>query len=179
MELKKEIMNEKSIERAIKRIAFQIVEKNKGLQDVCLVGIRTRGVPMAKKLANYLSEIENKKVPLGVLDITLYRDDLSKISENPLLKGSEIGFDVEGKKIILVDDVLYTGRTIRAAISGILDFGRPAEVKLCVLIDRGHHEMPIQADYIGKSVPTSKDEVIKVTFNETDDDEKVRIYCKK
>ncbi|MBS3741554.1 MAG: bifunctional pyr operon transcriptional regulator/uracil phosphoribosyltransferase PyrR [Candidatus Cloacimonetes bacterium] len=179
MELKRIIMDEKSIERAIKRIAFQIIEKNKGLEDICLVGIRTRGVPMAKKLANYLREIENKEVPMGILDITLYRDDLSKVAEQPLLKGSEIGFDVEGKSVIIIDDVLYTGRTVRAAISGLLDFGRPDKIELCVLIDRGHHEMPVKADYVGKYVPTSQEEVIKVTFHETDEDEKVRIYLKK
>lgn len=178
MNLKRVIMDENSIERALKRIAYQIMERNKGLENVCLVGIRTRGVPMASKLVDYLNAISEIEVPLGILDITLYRDDLSQVSEQPLIESSEIGFDVDGKTIIIVDDVLFTGRTIRAAISGLLDYGRPGKIELCVLVDRGHHEMPVKADYVGKHVPTSRDEVIKVTFNETDDDEKVRIYQK-
>ena len=130
---------------------------------------------MATRLAAYLKEIEGVDVQIGILDISLYRDDLSLIAEQPVMKGSEINFDVKDKKVILVDDVLYTGRTARAAIDGVLDFGRPQQVQLAVLIDRGHHEMPVKADYVGRFVPTSSEEIIKVSFDDTDKDEKVRV----
>ncbi|MDO9577402.1 MAG: bifunctional pyr operon transcriptional regulator/uracil phosphoribosyltransferase PyrR [Candidatus Cloacimonadales bacterium] len=175
MKIKSEIMDAKAINRTLKRMAYEIVEFNKGLGDVYLIGIRSRGVPMAERLSAYLKEIEGVDVPVGILDISLYRDDLSLIAEKPVMKGSEIKFDVKDKKVILIDDVLYTGRTVRSAIDAILDFGRPKQIQLCVLIDRGHHEMPVKADYVGRFVPTSGDEIIKVSFVDTDDDEKVRI----
>jgi len=178
MKVKSLIMETKDIERSLKRMALEIVEQNNGLENVFLVGIKSRGVPMANRMADFLKEIEGMDVPVGVLDITLYRDDLSTIADKPVINGSQLDFDVVGKKIILIDDVLYTGRTVRAAIDAILDFGRPAGIQLCVLIDRGHHEMPVHSDYVGRVVPTSKNEIIKVSFVDTDDDEKVRVMVR-
>jgi pyrimidine operon attenuation protein/uracil phosphoribosyltransferase len=171
-------MDAKDMEHSMKRIALEIVEKNKGLQNVHLVGIQTRGVPMADRIARFLREIEAAEINVGTLDITLYRDDLSLVAEKPMMKGSDIDFEVENSSIILVDDVLFTGRTVRAAIDAILDIGRPANIQLCVLIDRGHQEMPVKANYVGRNVPTSINEVIKVTFEDTDEDEMVRIMEK-
>jgi len=168
-------MDVKAIERSMRRIALEIVEYNKSMDDVYLVGIKSRGVPMADRLSKYLSEIEKLDVKTGIIDISLYRDDLSKVAENPVHKGSHIDFNVENAKIILVDDVLYTGRTVRAAIDAVLDIGRPKEIQLCVLIDRGHKELPIHADYVGRYVPTSGEEIIKVSFIETDEEENVKI----
>jgi pyrimidine operon attenuation protein/uracil phosphoribosyltransferase len=179
MLIKSEILNKKAIERSLRRIALEIAEVNKGLENVFLIGIRSRGVPMAKKLAVYLKELEDHEMPVGIIDISLYRDDLSLISEKPIVKGSEINFDINGKIVILIDDVLYTGRTVRSAIDAVLDFGRPKQIQLCVLIDRGHHEMPVKADYIGRYVPTSSDEIIKVALEETDGEEIVRIMERK
>jgi pyrimidine operon attenuation protein / uracil phosphoribosyltransferase len=175
MKIKSEIMDKRAIDRTMKRMAYEIVEFNKGLENVYLIGIRSRGVPMAERLSVYLKEFEGVDVPVGILDISLYRDDLSLIAEKPVLKGSEIEFDVNDKKVILIDDVLYTGRTVRSAIDAVLDFGRPKQIQLCVLIDRGHHEMPVKADFTGRFIPTSSEEIIKVSFIDTDDDEKVRI----
>jgi pyrimidine operon attenuation protein/uracil phosphoribosyltransferase len=175
MQLKSMIMNSNEIERALRRMALEIMEKNKGANDVCLVGIKRRGVPMAHYISNFLRDNEHVNIPVGSLDITLYRDDLTMLAEKPLFKGSQIGFEVKDKHIILVDDVLYTGRTVRAAIDGVLDHGRPKSIQLCVLIDRGHHEMPVVADFVGKFVPTSKSEVIKVNFYSTDEIENVSI----
>lgn len=178
MKFKSEIMDKAAISRAIRRIAHQIIEQNKGLDNIYIVGIRSRGVPMAERLVSYLNEIEDADIKCGILDITLYRDDLTTISHQPVMKGSEIEIDVKDKKIILVDDVLYTGRTVRAAIDGILDFGRPKEIQLCVLIDRGHRELPIKSNFVGKNVPTAQNEVIKVKFEETDEKDSVEIYTK-
>lgn len=178
MHEKSVIMDAKDMEYSMKRIALEIVEKNKGLQNVHLVGIQTRGVPMANRIAGFLREIEAAEVNVGTLDITLYRDDLSLVAEKPMMKGSDIDFEVENSNIILIDDVLFTGRTVRAAIDAILDIGRPANIQLCVLIDRGHQEMPVRANYVGRNVPTSINEVIKVTFEDTDEDEMVRIMEK-
>jgi pyrimidine operon attenuation protein/uracil phosphoribosyltransferase len=171
-------MDANSIERAIKRMAHEIIEQNKGLNDVYLVGIRTRGVPIAERIAKYFEEVENVKLPVGLLDITLYRDDLSTISHQPIIKGSQIDFELDKTSVVLFDDVLYTGRTIRAAIEALLDFGRPKQIQLCVLIDRGHREIPIKADYVGKNVPTSLDEIIKVSLLETDENDSVYIFRK-
>lgn len=172
---KSQIMDASQIERTIKRIAHEIIENNRRLEDIYIVGIRSRGVPMAKRLAEYMSKIENMPIEIGILDITLYRDDLSTISHQPVVKGSDINLDLENKNVILIDDVLYTGRTVRAAIDAILDYGRPKEIQLCVLIDRGHRELPIKANYVGRNVPTSANEIIKVAFLETDGEEAVKI----
>lgn len=178
MKVKSQIMDKAAIDRALKRMAHEIVEQNKGLEHLYLVGIRTRGVPMAERVAEYLKEIENREIPVGVLDITLYRDDLSTISHQPVIKGSKIDFEIDNTKVILFDDVLYTGRTVRAAIDALLDFGRPKQIQLCVLIDRGHRELPIKADFVGKNVPTSSEEIIKVTFEESDQEDNVFIMIK-
>lgn len=162
------IMSEADVQRAIIRIAHEIVERNQGLDNVALIGIQTRGVPMAKAIRKYLEEIENIKVPLGILDITFYRDDLSMLSAHPVVNGTDIPFDVNGKKIIVVDDVLFSGRTIRSAIDNIFDMGRPDCIQLAILVDRGHRQLPFRADYVGKNVPTSIHEHIKVELEDVD-----------
>lgn len=158
------IMDEDGIRRALVRISHEIVEKNKGVDHVALVGIRTRGVPLAERIAAEISKIEGVRVPVGSLDITLYRDDLTTMGYSPVIHGTEIDFDLTGKHIILVDDVLYTGRTIRAALDALIDLGRPETIQLAVLIDRGHRELPIRADYAGKNVPTARRETVEVTL---------------
>ncbi len=178
VKLKSIIMDNAAIDRALKRMAHEIIEQNKGLENLYLVGIRTRGVPMAQRIQGYLKEIENVEIQVGLLDITLYRDDLTTISHQPVIKGSEINFNIDNTRVILFDDVLYTGRTVRAALEALLDFGRPKEIQLCVLIDRGHRELPIKADYVGKNVPTSSEEIIKVSFTETDSEESVKIMVR-
>lgn len=169
------LMDADSIRRAIVRISHEIIERNKGVEDVILVGIRSRGVPMAERLAAAIEKIENVKVPVGMLDITLYRDDLSTLDYNPVVHGTEIDVDMSGKTVILVDDVLYTGRTIRAALDAIIDMGRPKAIQLAVLIDRGHRELPIRADFAGKNVPTSRKEVVNVQLLEQDGVDEVAI----
>ena len=163
---KTSIMDADGIRRALIRIAHEITEKNRGVENVALVGIRTRGVPLAARIAEEIQKIENVAVPTGSLDITLYRDDLTTMGYNPVIHGTEIDFDVTGKHIVLVDDVLYTGRTIRAALDALIDMGRPKSIQLAVLIDRGHRELPIRADYAGKNVPTSRRETIEVALQE-------------
>jgi len=172
---KTQILDEKGIQRSLTRIAHEIVEKNKGTANVVLVGIRRRGVPLAERLALLIGEIEGVKPPIGKLDITLYRDDLTALGDQPIVHGTDMPGDIAGKKIILVDDVLYTGRTIRAAMDALIDMGRPQSIQLAVLVDRGHRELPIRADYIGKNVPTAKKEVIHVNLREIDQDENVII----
>ncbi len=172
---KAEIMDEEQMRRALVRIAHEIVERNKGLDDVILVGIQRRGVPLAQRLANILSQAENFDVPVGELDITLYRDDLTLRFQQPRVARTYVPTDVSGKTVVLVDDVLYTGRTIRAALDAIIDMGRPASIQVAVIIDRGHRELPIRADYVGKNVPTSKKEVIHVKLTETDGADQVVI----
>lgn len=159
---KAEIMDENGIMRAVTRIAHEIIEKNKGVKDVHLIGIQRRGVPLAKMIAAKIHEVEGTEVPVGVLDITFYRDDLSMLAEHPVVNGTEINFSVTDKIIVLVDDVLYTGRTVRSAIDAIMDIGRPRMIQLAILIDRGHRELPIRADFVGKNVPTSRSEVVNV-----------------
>lgn len=159
--VKNVLLTENDIKRVLIRIAHEILEKNKGIEDLALVGIQTRGVHIADKIADLVASIEGHKPPVGSLDITFYRDDIA-IKPNPVLKGTEIDFDITGKRIILVDDVLFTGRTIRAALDALMDIGRPKIIQLAVLIDRGHRELPIRPDYVGKNVPTSIEEQIKV-----------------
>jgi len=175
MQVKSQIMDKDQMERSLQRMAHEIIEQNRGLEKIRLVGIRSRGVPLAERLSSYLKLISNQEVPVGILDITLYRDDLSTISHQPIIKGSAIDFDIEDSIIVLVDDVLYTGRTVRAAIDALMDFGRPKQIQLAVLIDRGHRELPIKADYVGKNVPTSKEEIIKVALEEIDGEDSVKI----
>jgi len=173
------VMGENEIGRTLVRIAHEIVEKNKGVADLVLIGIRTRGVFLAKRLAQEIFKIEKEEIPVGTLDITLYRDDLSLVARQPLVFKTEIPFDVSQKKIVLIDDVLYTGRTIRAAMDAIVDLGRPQVIQLAVLIDRGHRELPIRADFIGKNIPTSKKEIVKVNLKEVDEEDKVRIVSER
>jgi len=175
VQIKSFIMDKAQIERSIRRMAHEIIEQNRGVEKIRLVGIRSRGVPLANRLSEYLRLIEGQEIPVGILDITLYRDDLSTISYQPVIKGSELGFDIEDAVIVLVDDVLYTGRTVCAAIDALMDFGRPKQIQLAVLIDRGHRELPIKADYVGKNVPTSQEEIIKVEFEEIDGADSVKI----
>jgi pyrimidine operon attenuation protein/uracil phosphoribosyltransferase len=162
------ILSEADIHRALIRISHEIIEHNQGLDNVAIIGIQRRGVPMAKIIRKNLEEIEGVKIPLGILDITFYRDDLSRLSAHPVVNGTDIPFDVNGKKIVLVDDVLYTGRTIRSAIDNIFDMGRPDCIQLAILIDRGHRQLPFRADYVGKNVPTSIHEHIKVELEDVD-----------
>jgi len=161
--------------RAMTRIAHEILERNKGVQDLALVGIRTGGVHLAHRLARRIQDIEGAAIPIGELDITLYRDDLALRKEQPILRRTSVPFDISGKIIVLVDDVLFTGRTIRAAMDGLIDLGRPAEIQLAVLVDRGHRQLPIKATYIGKNIPTSREENIHVLLEEAGDDDRVVI----
>lgn len=170
---KKVLLDNDGIRRGLVRISHEIIEKNKGIENLVLVGIRTRGVPLAKRIRDNMAEIEGKKIDVGVLDITLYRDDLSTATEQPIVHKTEIDFDVTGKVLVLVDDVLYTGRTVRAALDAIIDLGRPAQIQLAVLVDRGHRELPIRADYVGKNIPTSKQELIHVALKEIDGGDQV------
>lgn len=167
------LMDADGLNRSLTRIAHEIIEKNKGVEGIALVGIRRRGVPLAERLAQKIQEIEKREVNVGKLDITLYRDDLTTAFEQPILHGTEISFNIVGKKIVLVDDVLYTGRTVRAALDAIIDLGRPLSIQLAVLIDRGHRELPIRADYVGKNIPTSRKEIVLVKLAEIDDAEEV------
>ncbi len=169
MILHSKIMDKEAIQRGLTRVAHEIIEKNKGVDGVCLIGIRTRGAILAERLKKYIQQIEGVEVPLGILDITLYRDDLTLVGTKPIVHETHINFDIHEKKIILVDDVLFTGRTIRSALDALIDFGRPANIQLAVLIDRGHRELPIRADYVGKNIPTSPDQNVKVILQESDE----------
>ena len=175
---KSRIMDSADMERAISRLASEIVESNQGTEDLYIVGIRRRGVPLAERLVDKIESLEGNRPLYGIIDITLYRDDLSTVGANPIVNRTELEHDIEGKNIVLVDDVLYTGRTIRAALDQLMDFGRPRKVQLAVLIDRGreHRELPIQADFNGKLVPTKHTEIIKVMLKEYDDVEAVGIF---
>ena len=169
-------MDADQIRRAVTRIAHEILEANKGVEDVRLVGIRTRGVPLARRMAAKIKEIEGAEAPVGLLDITLYRDDLTTIAHQPVIHKTEIPFSVDGKVIVLVDDVLFTGRTVRAALDALIDLGRPRRIQLAVLIDRGHRELPIRADFVGKNTPTSLEEVVQVELVEVDGIDRVTIW---
>ncbi|MFH0855611.1 MAG: bifunctional pyr operon transcriptional regulator/uracil phosphoribosyltransferase PyrR [Candidatus Omnitrophota bacterium] len=172
------VLDKDAINRALTRIAHEIVEKNKGADDLCLVGIRNRGVYLARRLNACIKGIGGKDVPTGSLDITLYRDDLARASGVPVVRKTEIDFDINGKNLVLIDDVLYTGRTIRAALDALIDFGRPKSIQLAVLIDRGHRELPVRADYAGKNIPTSQDETVEVRLQEADGVDEVVIIGK-
>jgi pyrimidine operon attenuation protein/uracil phosphoribosyltransferase len=171
----RQIMTADEIRRAIVRVSHEIVERQAGTEGLVLVGIQRRGVPLASRLAAAIAEHEGATLPAGALDITFYRDDLSLIAQQPIVKGTAIPVDLNGKTVVLADDVLYTGRTIRAAMDALVDFGRPQAIRLAVLVDRGHRELPIRADHVGKNVPTSKDELVKVHFMETDGEDAVWI----
>lgn len=175
---KSRIMDSARMERAVSRLSSEIVEENHGAQDLYIVGIRRRGVPLAERIVDKIEALEGVRPLYGIIDITLYRDDLSTVGANPIVNRTELDHDIDGKIIVLVDDVLYTGRTIRAALDQLMDFGRPKKVQLAVLIDRGreHRELPIQADFIGKVVPTKQTEIIKVMLKEYDDIEAVGIF---
>jgi pyrimidine operon attenuation protein/uracil phosphoribosyltransferase len=168
MKLKATLMNEKDITRALRRISHQILEHNNGGEDLILLGIQSRGLPLAEMIAENLKAIEGIEVPVGALDITLYRDDLSEISDLPLVNEAPLPFEVKDKNVILIDDVLYTGRTARAALDAVSEHGRAKSIQLAVLIDRGHRELPIRADYVGKNVPTSKNEIVAVKIRSID-----------
>jgi len=172
---KTQLMTATEIDRTVQRLAHEIVEKSGGTSNLALIGIRRRGVPLAKRIAQAMRGIDGVDVPVGILDITLYRDDLSKIAPQAVLQSSDIPFAVDDKDLVLVDDVLYTGRTIRAAMNGLFDLGRPKRVRLCVLIERGHRELPIEATFIGRSVQTSDAEIIEVRLNEIDQEERVML----
>lgn len=175
MKEKARIMDDKSINRALIRISHEIVEKNKGVDNLAVVGIRRRGVPLAKRLADYIFSIEGVEIPVGILDITLYRDDLSSLAPSPVVHKTEIPFKITDKKLVLVDDVIYTGRTVRAALDALADLGRARTIQLAVLIDRGHRELPIRPDFVGKNVPTSREEIIEVRLIEVDGENSVII----
>lgn len=175
MKIKSRVVDEQGFQRTVTRLAHEILERNKGIETIAIVGIRTRGEYLAKRLAQQVKNIEHKDVELGMLDITLYRDDLRMRLDNPELKGTDIKFDVTGKNIILVDDVLYTARTIRAALDELMDLGRPASIQLAVLVDRGHRELPIKADFVGKNIPTSQGEEVRVLMKEVDGEDAIVI----
>ncbi len=174
-ERRSQILDSDGMGRAIKRISYEIIEKNKGAGQLAFIGIQRRGVLLANRLAKQVGELEHAELPVGILDITLYRDDLSLLAEHPVINSTSIEFVVEGKTIILVDDVLFTGRTVRAAIDAIMELGRPARIELAVMVDRGHRELPIRADYVGKNVPTARSELIDVNFVELDGEDSVAV----
>ena len=168
MKEKAKVLDSQAVARSLVRIAHEILEHNRTTDNLAIVGIRSRGVYLAQRLAECIKKIDNKEVPVGVLDITLYRDDLTLLGHQPIVHKTEINFDINDKNIILVDDVLYTGRTIRCALSELIDFGRPKTIQLAVLVDRGHRELPIRADYVGKNIPTAQNETVEVRLTEID-----------
>lgn len=171
----KELMNKNDIDRALTRIAHEIIERNKGIKNLCLVGIQRGGVHLAKRLASKIKRIEKKDIPVGSLDIALYRDDLNIRRDQPVVRRTEVPFEINDLKIVLVDDVLFTGRSIRAAMDALMDLGRPSAIQLAVLVDRGHRELPIKADYVGKNIPTSLEENIEVKLEEEGEEDRVII----
>jgi len=175
---KNKILDSAAIDKTLERIAHEIIEKLKSVEEIAMIGIKYRGAFLAERIARRIEKISGKAVPVGALDITLYRDDLTEVSEQPVVHATEIDFDIKGKKIVLVDDVLYTGRTIRCALDALIDFGRPSIIQLAVLIDRGHRELPIRADYVGKNVPTSLKEVVEVRLQESEGKDEV-VICEK
>jgi pyrimidine operon attenuation protein / uracil phosphoribosyltransferase len=178
MKEKTKILDKDSMAKTLERLAHEIIEKNKPIEEIAIVGIKNRGAYLGERLADKIEKLSGKRPPVGALDITLYRDDLTQVSEQPIVHATEIDFGIDGKNVILVDDVLYTGRTIRCALDALIDFGRPSKIQLAVLVDRGHRELPIRADYVGKNVPTSTKEVVEVRLAETDDKDEV-VLCEK
>ncbi|WP_175988870.1 bifunctional pyr operon transcriptional regulator/uracil phosphoribosyltransferase PyrR [Bacillus sp. Marseille-Q1617] len=180
MTKKATVLDQPAIRRALTRIAHEIIERNKGIENCVLVGIKTRGIHIANRLAKRIHDIEGEEIPVGEIDITLYRDDLSKktADNEPEVKGSDLPVDITNKKVILVDDVLFTGRTVRAGLDALMDRGRPSQIQLAVLVDRGHRELPIRADFVGKNIPTSSSEKIMVLLSEVDGEEQVTIHEK-
>lgn len=178
MNSKSQILDQKAISRAIIRISHEIIERNKGVKDVVLIGIKTRGIYLARRIGNEINKFENTSINIGELDISFYRDDLEKIHSQPTVNGSKIEFDIKDKIVILVDDVIYTGRSVRSALDAIMDIDRPRAIQLAILIDRGHKELPIRADYVGKNVPTSKNEIVCVKLEEVDEENSVTILKK-
>jgi pyrimidine operon attenuation protein / uracil phosphoribosyltransferase len=176
LEFKARLLEPDDMRRAITRIAHEILERNKGAMNLAIVGIHTRGIPLAKRIAQRVSELEGIDIPSGKLDITLYRDDLSEVGLQPIVRQTEVPFDISSRRIVMVDDVFFTGRTARAGLDALIDLGRPGSIQLAVLIDRGHRELPIRADYVGKNIPTSKQEVVKVKLEETDGEDAVELY---
>ncbi len=176
MKFKSLLMDQDQMGRALKRIAHEIIERNSGYENVVFLGIKRRGLPLAHGLAKHIEDFEGVKIPVGELDITLYRDDLTELQDTPIVHQGQLDFDVKGKTVVLVDDVIFTGRTVRAALDATSALGRPASIQLAVLVDRGHRELPIRADYIGKNVPTSRSEVVKVDVMEIDGQSQVSIY---
>ena len=178
MKVKAKILDQEGIQKAIMRISHEILEHNKEKKKLVIIGIRNRGEHLGRRIISFIEKITGEKVAFGILDITLYRDDLTEIAEQPVLKETIIDYDITGKKVILVDDVLFTGRTIRCAMDQLIDFGRPAVIQLAVLVDRGHRELPIRADYVGKNIPTSLDEIVEVKLEEADGVDEV-VICEK
>ncbi|MBM7869350.1 pyrimidine operon attenuation protein/uracil phosphoribosyltransferase [Clostridium pascui] len=176
MNLKAVILDDKAMKRALARVAHEIIEKNKGVEDIVLIGVKRRGVPLAQKIAKNIEEFEGVKVPVGSVDITLYRDDLSTLNEDPNINNDKIEVEIKDKKVIIVDDVIYTGRTVRASIDAVLHNGRPNMIQLAVMVDRGHRELPIRPDYVGKNIPTSHEEIVSVAVSEIDGEDSVKIY---
>jgi pyrimidine operon attenuation protein/uracil phosphoribosyltransferase len=171
--VRQELMDAERLRRTLLRMAHEIVEKQPDVRSTVLVGVRTRGVPLAKRLAKMIAEAEGVTPPVGALDITLYRDDLTTIAAHPVIQGTDIPVSIDGRTVVLVDDVLYTGRTVRAALDELIDFGRPDRIRLAVLVDRGHRELPIRADHVGKTLTTRRDEVVQVRLRESDGDDRV------
>jgi pyrimidine operon attenuation protein / uracil phosphoribosyltransferase len=176
LEFKARLLEPDDIRRAITRVAHEIIERNKGAHQLAVVGVHTRGIPLAARIASRISELEGVNVPSGKLDITLYRDDLSEVGLQAVVRKTEVPFDVHNMRVVLVDDVLYTGRTARAALDALIDLGRPENIQLAVLVDRGHRELPIRADFVGKNLPTSKLEIVKVKLLETDGEDAVELW---
>lgn len=171
--MSKELLDKTDIDRAITRMAHEIIEKNKGIKSLCLVGIQRGGVHIANRISAKLKEIEGRKVPVGTLDIALYRDDINVRKEQPVVRRTQVPCEIESRKVVLVDDVLFTGRSIRAAMDAVMDLGRPAAIQLAVLVDRGHRELPIKADFVGKNIPTSADETVTVQLTEDGTEDRV------
>lgn len=178
MTLKAKLMDSVAVDRALTRIAHEIIEKNNGVDNLCLIGIKTRGLPLAHRLAKKIFQFEGVEIPVAELDITLYRDDLSQVGDKPVVSKTEMPFSIEEKNVVIVDDVIYTARTARAAIDAIMDIGRPAKIQLVELIDRGHTELPIKANFVGKNIPTSLNEIICVRLEETDSETSVLLFGK-